>query len=211
MRQRAQWARLLQYSIAVVHSSRASRASRVRVSAAGGAGCVGQLPAGDGAGRGGWCGGRRRRVAGASNTDVSLRSTYSFLGQHIDICHRIRRSLPAARRGGCLSGAGRGVAGTTPIILTCLRSFAPKCNLSPKQNTCLYWKSMKLMCVCVWRNHANHSDLESEVGRNLNGKESHDSESSAGVRPAVALVLPRVLWPPSSMLLQNTRIQSATL
>ena len=90
--------------------------SRPRISS--GAGCVGQLPAGDGAGRGGWCGGRRRRVAGASNTDVSLRSTYSFLGPHIDICHRIRRSLPAARRGGCLSGAGRGVGGTTPIIPT---------------------------------------------------------------------------------------------
>ena len=30
---------------------------------------------------------------------------------------------------------------------TCLRSFAPKRNLSPKQNTCLYWKSIKLMCV----------------------------------------------------------------
>ena len=32
-------------------------------------------------------------------------------------------------------------------VSTCLRSFAPKRNLFPKQNTCLYWKSIKLMCV----------------------------------------------------------------
>ena len=29
----------------------------------------------------------------------------------------------------------------------CIRSSALKRNLSPKQNTCLYWKSIKLMCV----------------------------------------------------------------
>ena len=32
-------------------------------------------------------------------------------------------------------------------VAACLRDFALKRNLSPKQNICLYWKSIKLVCV----------------------------------------------------------------
>ena len=43
-------------------------------------------------------------------------------------------------------------------VPACLRDFALKHNLSPKQNTCLYWKSIKLVCVC-----ASLGEVQAEV------------------------------------------------